>query len=398
MIELQNNWSSLIVLGNGSFEFHDADGRRWNAWGNARKNATIDCISYRDNRKVWASERGKTASSWSAGGSDRKSGFGDETNWFEKAGMWFSAGQIMWRTIGAVSTPGKTIKTDHKTQSDRATNSTRSKETHAAEEKTIRGECSLLAKCSTNLVHQSQKSKAVKNPARSVREIQLELDAINIYLKANEDTFVGSFSLGYLFCLSAIRNEQRRTIINTFRVKRDEAKAYQESYERCLQQIQVIDHAFFQIDDLFLVSIWMNLFSDEKNVLWSLLISTNTWSAIDFDNWWVAINSSMVISSLTIRKKNWILRYDRSWTTEQICRIFPVDRLDEASFDKARIVVRWGTIHLDILFSSRSLGIYLSTISIAGWNRYLHGTSVIPFLARSHSPSTSRIMNDGILC
>lgn len=94
----------------------------------------------------------------------------------------------------------------------------------------------------------------MKNPVRSVREIQVELDAINIYLKANEDTFVRYFPLGCHLCRSAIRNEQRQKIINDFRVKRDEARAYQESYERCLQQIQVIDLTCFQIADLFLDS------------------------------------------------------------------------------------------------------------------------------------------------
>jgi hypothetical protein len=92
----------------------------------------------------------------------------------------------------------------------------------------------------------------VNDSVRSVREIQVELDAINIYLEANEDTFVRGFHLGGLFCRSAIRNEQRRKIINDFRVKRDEARAYQKSYERCLQQIQVIEQTFFQTADLSL--------------------------------------------------------------------------------------------------------------------------------------------------
>ncbi|CAF2313373.1 unnamed protein product [Rotaria sp. Silwood2] len=67
---------------------------------------------------------------------------------------------------------------------------------------------------------QSKKPKNTTDITRSVREIQQELDAINNYLKANEDT-----------------NEKRREAINKYRRKRDAAKEYKKTYERCYQQI-----------------------------------------------------------------------------------------------------------------------------------------------------------------
>ncbi|CAF1187029.1 unnamed protein product [Adineta steineri] len=56
---------------------------------------------------------------------------------------------------------------------------------------------------------------------RSIKDIQQKLDAITNYLKANEDT-----------------NEKRREIINEYRIKRDAAKEYKQTYERCYQQIE----------------------------------------------------------------------------------------------------------------------------------------------------------------
>jgi hypothetical protein len=43
-------------------------------------------------------------------------------------------------------------------------------------------------------------------------------------------SFPSSFSLS---------NEQRREIINEFKAKRNAAKAYKHTYERCYQQIEV---------------------------------------------------------------------------------------------------------------------------------------------------------------
>ena len=73
---------------------------------------------------------------------------------------------------------------------------------------------------------------------RSVREIQNELDAINNYLQANQDTFV-PFSSLITFSFSYFSAEVRRELINKYRVKRDAAREYKQIYERCCQQIDV---------------------------------------------------------------------------------------------------------------------------------------------------------------
>ncbi|UJR25752.1 hypothetical protein I4U23_007101 [Adineta vaga] len=70
---------------------------------------------------------------------------------------------------------------------------------------------------------------------RSVQEIQQEFDAITNYLKANEDT-----------------NEERREVINQYRIKRDAAKQYKQTYERCYQQIEYLKQFIQKRQDSFL--------------------------------------------------------------------------------------------------------------------------------------------------
>ncbi|CAF1259296.1 unnamed protein product [Rotaria sordida] len=74
-----------------------------------------------------------------------------------------------------------------------------------------------------NQLTKKQSKKSKNTTTRSVREIQQELDAINNYLKANEDT-----------------NEKRRDVIYKYRTKRDETKKYKQTYERCYQQIEYL--------------------------------------------------------------------------------------------------------------------------------------------------------------
>ena len=74
---------------------------------------------------------------------------------------------------------------------------------------------------------------------RSINNIQQKLDAITNYLKANEDTFVFVKFYFNLLTIYFISNEKRREIINEYRIKRDAAKEYKQTYERCYQQIEV---------------------------------------------------------------------------------------------------------------------------------------------------------------
>ncbi|CAF4124706.1 unnamed protein product [Rotaria sp. Silwood2] len=69
-----------------------------------------------------------------------------------------------------------------------------------------------------------KKSKPSKTTNRSVREIQQELDAINNFLKSNEDTI-----------------EKRRQAIDEFKAKRDAALALKKVYEQCYRQVQNLE-------------------------------------------------------------------------------------------------------------------------------------------------------------
>ncbi|CAF3357287.1 unnamed protein product [Rotaria socialis] len=82
-------------------------------------------------------------------------------------------------------------------------------------------ECKNLLKQLTK--QQSKKPKITAIITRCVRDIQNELDAINNYIRANEDTY-----------------EKRREIINKYRTERDAAKEYKQTYERCYQQIEYL--------------------------------------------------------------------------------------------------------------------------------------------------------------
>ncbi|CAF0962841.1 unnamed protein product [Rotaria sordida] len=69
-----------------------------------------------------------------------------------------------------------------------------------------------------------KKSKTSKTTNRSVHDIQQELDAINNFLKSNEDTI-----------------EKRRQIIDEFKAKRDAAQEFKKIYERCYRQVQNLE-------------------------------------------------------------------------------------------------------------------------------------------------------------
>lgn len=72
---------------------------------------------------------------------------------------------------------------------------------------------------------QQKKTKTNVSTCRSVREIQQELDAIDTFLKSNEDTL-----------------EERRQLIEDFKIKRDEAQNWKKIIDRCERQVQRLEN------------------------------------------------------------------------------------------------------------------------------------------------------------
>ncbi|CAF1468971.1 unnamed protein product [Adineta ricciae] len=83
-----------------------------------------------------------------------------------------------------------------------------------------------------------QRSKKVQETncvLRSIHEIEHEINAITTFLTANEDT-----------------KEERQNIINQYRTRRDAARQYKQTYERCYRQIEYLRQFVTKRQDNFL--------------------------------------------------------------------------------------------------------------------------------------------------